>query len=533
MVAGATAELKTALAVWALGALAMVIVLPALPVDETRYLTVAWEMRHSGHWLLPTLNGEPYSHKPPLLFWLINAAWSVLGVHVWPARLVTAATAAGVLAMTFRLARELFRERAPLALALLLAMPAFALYSTLIMFDLLLTVAVLIGLVGLWRMAHAPSRASTLLYAAGIGLGLVTKGPVILLHLLPPALLVRLWHPAPETFVLKSWLLRVLACVGLGTLAVLAWAIPAAISGGEEFAEMIFWKQSSGRLVNSFAHREPFWFFVPVLALFLLPLFFWRPAWRGAARLATRPMDRGCVFLLAWIVPAFILFSMISGKQPHYMLPLLPGIAILLAALIRSEEAQPRDLWLAATPFAILFGLMLTSPLVALAVGHETSNGYIADGLGQFSPLLTLAGAGLAAGLLYAFRRTLLGQVVAIAGSVCVLVGTLALQCSRGIFQFYDLSPIAHAIAAQKGPVVSASHYAGELGFLGQLERPIEVIKFDELQGWFAQHPDGVAMTRFSVPDVIASYDVIYRQAYRSGGEFVLLKVKGANKARP
>jgi 4-amino-4-deoxy-L-arabinose transferase-like glycosyltransferase len=42
-----------------------------IPVDETRYTTVAWEMWVRSDFLVPHLNGETYSHKPPLLFWLI------------------------------------------------------------------------------------------------------------------------------------------------------------------------------------------------------------------------------------------------------------------------------------------------------------------------------------------------------------------------------------------------------------------------------------------------------------------------------
>ena len=45
---------------------------PLLPVDETRYLAVAWEMWRDGNFLVPHLNGETYSHKPPLLFWLMH-----------------------------------------------------------------------------------------------------------------------------------------------------------------------------------------------------------------------------------------------------------------------------------------------------------------------------------------------------------------------------------------------------------------------------------------------------------------------------
>ena len=63
-----------------------------LAIDETRYLTVAWEMFSSGDWILPQLNGATYSHKPPLLFWLIALGWQGLGVNEWWPRLVPALT---------------------------------------------------------------------------------------------------------------------------------------------------------------------------------------------------------------------------------------------------------------------------------------------------------------------------------------------------------------------------------------------------------------------------------------------------------
>ena len=55
---------------WGLVVAVALIVRPPLPVDETRYLAVAWDMWLENHYLVPHLNGEPYSHKPPLLFWL-------------------------------------------------------------------------------------------------------------------------------------------------------------------------------------------------------------------------------------------------------------------------------------------------------------------------------------------------------------------------------------------------------------------------------------------------------------------------------
>ena len=65
--------------IWLLLILPVALFLPALPIDETRYLGVAWEMRVHGDFIVPHLNGATYSDKPPLLFWLINIAWTVFG----------------------------------------------------------------------------------------------------------------------------------------------------------------------------------------------------------------------------------------------------------------------------------------------------------------------------------------------------------------------------------------------------------------------------------------------------------------------
>ncbi|NQU55596.1 MAG: glycosyltransferase family 39 protein, partial [Rhodospirillales bacterium] len=90
---------------------------PFLPVDETRYLAVAWEMWRDGNFLVPHLNGEPYSHKPPLLFWLMHAGWAVFGVNEWWPRLVAPLFGLASLFLTSSLARRLWPSRPAVALA--------------------------------------------------------------------------------------------------------------------------------------------------------------------------------------------------------------------------------------------------------------------------------------------------------------------------------------------------------------------------------------------------------------------------------
>jgi hypothetical protein len=70
-----------------------------LPIDETRYLAVAWEIWSRGNFVLPTLNGEAYSHKPPLLYWIIHAGWAAFGVNEWWPHLVALACLSAALVM--------------------------------------------------------------------------------------------------------------------------------------------------------------------------------------------------------------------------------------------------------------------------------------------------------------------------------------------------------------------------------------------------------------------------------------------------
>ena len=81
---------------------------PPAPIDETRYLTVAWEMWRDRSWLVPHLNGELYGHKPPLLFWLIDLVWAFGGVTEFGARLVAPAFGLASLVLTWLLARRLW-----------------------------------------------------------------------------------------------------------------------------------------------------------------------------------------------------------------------------------------------------------------------------------------------------------------------------------------------------------------------------------------------------------------------------------------
>ena len=81
--------------IWLALALLGLLCRPLTPVDETRAVSVAWEMWQRGDFLVPYLNGQPYSHKPPLLQWCIQFVWRIFGVNEWGARLIAPLFALG------------------------------------------------------------------------------------------------------------------------------------------------------------------------------------------------------------------------------------------------------------------------------------------------------------------------------------------------------------------------------------------------------------------------------------------------------
>ncbi|MCW8835025.1 MAG: hypothetical protein OQJ99_01505, partial [Rhodospirillales bacterium] len=124
---------------------------PLMPVDETRYLTVAWEMWQRGDFLVPHLNGEPYSHKPPLLFWSMHLGWALFGVNEWWPQMVAPLFGLGSLFLTAALSRRLWPDRPDIALIsplLLIGSAYWALFTTLTMFDMLVAACTLIALIG-------------------------------------------------------------------------------------------------------------------------------------------------------------------------------------------------------------------------------------------------------------------------------------------------------------------------------------------------------------------------------------------------
>lgn len=496
---------------------------PLLPVDETRYAAVAWEMWLSGDFLVPHLNGELYSHKPPLLFWLMHLGWWLFGVNDVSPRLIAPLFALSTLYLAMAIARLLWPERKAveaMAPFMLLGQFFWIFYSTLTMFDVMLTFFVLLGIysVLLWAATGRAWKYGLLLGVA-IGGGVLTKGPVILLHILPAALLAPWWRDRKRAdFNAVRWYIGLIGSILLGAALALSWAIPAGNAGGEAYRQAIFFGQTQGRLVESFAHKLPWWWYGQFLPALVLPWLLLKPMWPALKTL--RHGDVGLRFCAAWGVPVLVAFALISGKRAHYLLPLAPLVIMVLARALAGLEQRACD-WRRANRWALL---LFAAIGVALTLMPWLKPALLPpEELARLSPWW---GAALLLALAVLWRQQAENVREAvfstgIASVITLLVLSSAFFVLRG--ERFDTratgAKIVELQESGKEVVVLSGAYHGEYQFGGRLAKPLPVIPgWQRLQKWHAEHPGAYALIRYknaaSVPDGLAYFQHRYKSGY-------------------
>jgi 4-amino-4-deoxy-L-arabinose transferase-like glycosyltransferase len=483
------------LAGWAVFSVASIWLRPLWPVDETRYASVAWEMWLRDDFLVPHINGEPYSHKPPLLFWLIQLGWGLFGVNDWWPRLVAPLCALASVPLLLRLARLLWpeaRDAHALSVWVLFGTLLFACFVTLTMFDLLLMLCAMVAMIGVLTLARGERLAGVLWLGAGIGLGVLAKGPVILLHVLPAALAAPWWASSLKGR-LGRWYLDLLFGVLLGAAIALAWALPAAYFGGEEYRRAIFWGQTAGRVSVSFAHRAPWWYYLPLLPLILFPWFVWPRFWKGLYEIRSEQKQEGAKFLASWLILTLIGFSLVSGKQAKYLVPFLPAFALLAGHALAKVTAAAR--WWEMLPPMIGF---LALPAFLGYIRSRPAAMKLPEWAGEI-PLWPIAVLALAAPvLLFFFRKQTATQVRVLAFAMLAAVAVVGAGVIPAFVPYSDPGPAArHLAALQEGkvPLAHLGKYHAQYNFAGRLRAPIEILDPREVKGWVAAHPSGQVIT--------------------------------------
>ncbi|MCI0702314.1 MAG: glycosyltransferase family 39 protein, partial [Planctomycetia bacterium] len=152
-----------------------------LEPDEGRYAQIPKEMLQNGSWVVPTLQGEPYLDKPPLMYWLTALSYRVFGITPEAARLVPALCVHFTILAVFFIGRRSIGERSAFWAALLLSVaPGFVSVARLLLLDGLLVLCVTVSVLCGFEAVRAGTLKRGWWCAAAVasGLGFLTKGPI-------------------------------------------------------------------------------------------------------------------------------------------------------------------------------------------------------------------------------------------------------------------------------------------------------------------------------------------------------------------
>jgi 4-amino-4-deoxy-L-arabinose transferase-like glycosyltransferase len=412
---------------------------PLLGPDEPRYAQVAREMYARGDWVTPTLGGHTWFEKPALLYWLMESAYALFGVTEFAARLGSAL--AGVLTVLlagWAARRAEFESREDMrgfgitcaaVAASTLGLLVFAHASS---FDTLLTTTVT-GALTCFYCAEVERGAGRRTWLVGfylfIGASLLAKGLVGVV--IPGAVVV------VYSIFRRRWpgLLRLGVPWGvlLALLVAAMWYAPVIARHGQTFVDEFFVQHHFARYVsNKYHHPQPFWFYLPVTLGLALPwTAFLVSGIAGAAGTNARAEDAASrlrVLALAWLLVPVLFFSASGSKLPGYVLPALPGAALLAGDGLHRYLRGPGGTL--AMRLTGLLSLLVFGAGIAFLVFHVGEFGEVLRGLSPVYVTALLLPAGLTALVtLFAPRRREL-CAVAVVGATLL---TVALVVASGV----------------------------------------------------------------------------------------------------
>ena len=316
--------------------------------DEPRYAWIARDMAESGDWVTPRLYGKPWFEKPPLYYWMAGAGFKMFGVSEVTARLPSALCALFATLALAWLAWRVYGEETARWLLLLLPTSAGMIgfshaAATDMPFSALLTILLVCAAVifGFTDNENTPILPRTpwfalLLFGFFLGLAVLAKGPAAIIlaggGVFLWALFTKRWRDA----------FRLLHPVAIATFCVTAlpWYILCARRNPDFFRVFIIEHNFKRYLTPEFQHIQPFWYYVPVILVELLP---WSLIGIGAFIGWCLDKPRFCIgektsFVFSWAFFCVAFFSVSQSKLPGYILPAFPAFVLLASIALSSSR---------------------------------------------------------------------------------------------------------------------------------------------------------------------------------------------------
>ncbi len=309
--------------------------------DEGIYASVAKEMFHSGSWLRPTLEGSPWSDKPPLCIWAMVIFYKLLGVNELSVRLFSALTGIFAVIVTYLLGSKLFdRWIGFLSALVLLTSSHFIHFSRFGMMDAPVTFFIALSLYFFWL---GRERNRYLIFSGiALGLGIMTKS-FTALFTLPIVWLYCIW--AKETDVL--WKSSYWIGVILAVLIALPWNLYEAFIYHGVYVQDAVTKHLFLRTTKPIdGHSGNLYFYIrtmvnkyhpwTLVSIFSAPVFLFQ---------AIRSHKKNIVFISVWIFSIFITITLMQTKLDWYLLPVYPALSITVGYFLEKVFKEDQKLF--------------------------------------------------------------------------------------------------------------------------------------------------------------------------------------------
>lgn len=315
--------------------------------DEPRYAQVAREMLERHNWITPTLGGRPWLEKPVLYYWQAMLAYRMFGVRDWAARWPSAIDASLMVLGVYLFLRRLrpgFHLDGALMTASTAGVVGFARAAAM---DMPLAAMFTLALLAWYAWWETSQKAYLAGFYVLLALAVLAKGPLAPLLAGTVIGLFALAARDSRIIIRTLWIPGIL----LFFLVALPWYVAVEVRNPEFFRFFILEHNLARFGTDLYHHRQPFWFFLPVTALGLLPwLVFVITAavetvrgWRAERTALFEPGDALSFFLVLWLVVPVVFFSLSQSKLPGYTLPALPAGPMLVAEYLRrhSNDGAP------------------------------------------------------------------------------------------------------------------------------------------------------------------------------------------------
>ncbi len=427
--------------------------------DEARRSLVIRAMVASGHYAIPTFEGETYLKKPPLFYWLGALVQVAAGSRdVWVYRLPSAVAALATVIAFFLLAARLLPIRAATLSATMLATCFMILeHGNRAQIDMTLGLFVTLAMLFLARgRADGWKRGSWWGFWLACGLAMLTKGPVGLLFPLGAGILLA----AGPGF--REEIRRIRPLVGLGAAAAvfLPWAAVVVREIGLGPAlDLLYQEVFRGYADPTRSHVKPLLFYFWDTPAHFLPWTVFLPAAIAGLREPRSHSERGALrFAVAWLLPALVVLSLTHQKRSYYLLPAYGALALwhgwaldrfLLSAPGEGERGLARRL-------AQIAMIVLGGGAVAAAFGGGAWLRLKQPGLFRILSPSLVALALWGAYLFLSLRRARPGRaLVIVVGAVILAVGTLRGSMAGWINARQSPRAFAQAVARATPPDAS------------------------------------------------------------------------------